>query len=431
VTTGTAQDFKNEAESTLRDTLQSVLAFSHKLHENPEPGFEEHQAVRWLAEELKKVPGTRLEVGLGQLPTALKAEVGNGELVLTICAEYDALPGIGHACGHNIIAAAALGAFTALAPLADTLGVTLRLLGTPAEENGGGKVLMLEQGDFDGTHAAMMVHPGDVDEVEMLPYACAGYRVSFHGRSAHASAHPWDGINALDALTVALTAIGLARQQLEPGQQIHGCVDSAGTAPNVIPELATGQWMVRAHDVDSLARATTVLNRCLEAGAIAAGARLEVAQEGPVYAELRTDAATAELFGCNSAALGRPMHPASRRGGSTDMANVSHQFPTIHPMISLGEGCPPIHNQAFAEAAASPAGDNAIRDGALAMAWTCIDLATHTDTRRRLTRMALNEGAATFPTAMIGARIAVGSSDASLQNHGEPSSWTRPGDQPA
>ncbi|MDJ0357938.1 amidohydrolase [Paenarthrobacter sp. PH39-S1] len=384
MTSGTAENLKNDAESTLQENLPGVLAFSHLLHQHPELGFGEHQAVRWLAEELTKVPGTRVEVGLGQLPTALKAEVGTGDLVLTICAEYDALPGIGHACGHNIIAAAALGAFTALAPMADRLDVTLRLLGTPAEETGGGKVLMLEQGDFDGTHAAMMVHPGDVDEVEMLPYACAGYRVTFHGRSAHASAHPWDGINALDAITVALTAIGLARQQLEPGQQIHGFVDSAGTAPNVIPELATGQWMVRAHDVESLARATTVLNRCLEAGALAAGARLEVVQDGPAYAEFRTDTAIAELFGSNSAALGRHMNPASRRGGSTDMANVSHHFPTIHPMISLGDGCPPIHNQAFAEAAAAPAGDKAIRDGALAMAWTCIDLAARPESRTRL-----------------------------------------------
>ncbi|MCY0906063.1 amidohydrolase [Arthrobacter sp. H14-L1] len=391
MTSGTAENLKNEAESTLQKNLHGVLAFSHQLHQHPELGFEEHQAARWLAEELTKVPGTRVQVGLGQLPTALQAEVGTGDLVLTICAEYDALPGIGHACGHNIIAAAALGAFTALAPLADRLDVTLRLLGTPAEENGGGKVLMLEQGDFDGTHAAMMVHPGDVDEVEMLPYACAGYRVTFHGRGAHASAHPWDGINALDALTVALTAIGLARQQLEPGQQIHGCVDSAGTAPNVIPEIATGQWLVRAHDVESLARVTTVLNRCLQAGAMAAGARLEVAQDGPIYADFRTDTEMAELFGVNSAALGRPMGPASRRGGSTDMANVSHHFPTIHPMISLGDGCPPIHNQAFAEAAASPTGDKAISDGALAMAWTCIDLATHAQTRSRLRQGAAPE----------------------------------------
>ncbi|MFQ4150410.1 M20 family metallopeptidase [Arthrobacter sp. LAPM80] len=384
MTTGISRDFKKEAESTLKDQFKKIIAFSHKLHQHPETGFQEHQAVRWLADELKTIPGVRIEVGLGKLPTALKAEAGTGELVLSICAEYDALPGIGHACGHNIIASAALGAFTALAPLADLLDIKVRLLGTPAEENGGGKVLMLEQGDFDGTHAAMMIHPGDVDEFEMLPYACSGYRVAFHGRSAHASAHPWDGVNALDAMTVALTAIGLSRQQLEPGQQIHGCIDSAGTAPNVIPELATGQWMVRAHDVDSLARVNAVLHRCLEAGALAAGARLEIEQDGPTYADFRTNKEMANVFARNSSAVGRPMAPASRRGGSTDMANVSHYFPTIHPMISLGAGCPPIHNIEFAAAAASAAGDKAIWDGALAMAWSCIDLAMPSDTRDRL-----------------------------------------------
>ena len=142
--------------------------------------------------------------------------------------------------------------------------------------------------------------------------------------------------------------------------------------------------MVHAHDVDSLARATTILNRCLEAGAMAAGARLEVTQEGPTYAELRTDEVLAGLFANNAAALGRPMAAASRRGGSTDMANVSHHFPTIHPMISLSDGCPPIHNQAFAEAAASPAGDQAVWDGALCMAWSCLDLATDQRQRARL-----------------------------------------------
>lgn len=377
-------DAKARAEQSLRENLDRVLAFSHKLHDYPELGFAEFQAVQWLAEELDRVPGARVQTGLGALPTALKAEVGSGPLVLTICAEYDALPGLGHACGHNIIAAAALGAFLALAPVADGLGMTVRLLGTPAEETGGGKVLMLEQGDFSGTHAAMMIHPGDVDEVEMLPYACAGYKIQYFGRGAHASASPWEGINALDAMTVAMTAVGLARQQLEPGQQIHGYIDSAGTAPNVIPDHVSGEWMARAHDVDSLGRAATVLKRCMEAGALATGARLEMRQDGPIYAELRTDAGMADLFKANSALLGRPLKPAGKRGGSTDMANVSHEYPTIHPMISLGPGCPGIHESSFAEAAASAQGDQAIRDGALAMAWTCVDLAGDPVQRDRL-----------------------------------------------
>jgi amidohydrolase len=384
MSTGTADGFKAKAEAALAAELDRVLAFSHRLHDNPETGWEEVKASAWLVEELHAVPDVRVTHGLGELPTAVCAEAGNGTLVLTICAEYDALPGVGHACGHNIIASSALGAFIALAPLADELDLTVRLLGTPAEENGGGKILMLEQGNFDGTHAAMMIHPGNADESEMHPFACSGFAVRYEGRAAHASASPHEGINALDALTVALTAIGLARQQLEPGQQIHGSVDGAGTAPNIIPDKATGKWMVRAHDVLSLQRVTAVLERCLRAGAVATGAALHIEQVGRTYADMRNSATIADLFTANAARLGRTMGRSDKRGGSTDMANVSQVFPSIHPMISLGDGCPPIHNEAFAHYAASPAGDRAVRDGALSMAFTCIDLATDPQHRSRL-----------------------------------------------
>jgi amidohydrolase len=377
-------EFKAKAEAALDTELDRIVAFSHRLHENPETGWEEVKASAWLVEELSAVPNARVTHGLGALPTAVRAEAGSGELVLTICAEYDALPGVGHACGHNIIASAALGAFAALAPIADEMDITVRLLGTPAEENGGGKIVMLEQGDFDGTHAAMMIHPGNVDESELHPFACSGFQVSYEGRAAHASASPHEGINALDALTVALTAIGLARQQLEPGQQIHGCVDGAGTVPNIIPETASGKWMVRANDIASLQRVTAVLQRCLQAGAVATGAALKLEQVGRTYADMHNDSAMADLFTANAAALGRTMRRSNKRGGSTDMANVSHAFPSIHPMISLGDGCPPIHNEAFARFAASPAGDRAVRDGALSMAFTCIDLATDPRQRSRL-----------------------------------------------
>ncbi|WP_263247805.1 amidohydrolase [Saccharopolyspora rosea] len=376
-------ELKKRLHDSYADIADGLLAFSHRLHESPETGFEEFKASAWLAEELRAVPGARVVHGLGELPTAVRADAGSGPLVVTICAEYDALPGVGHACGHNIIAAGALGAFTLLAGVADELDVTVRLLGTPAEESGGGKILMLEQGDFDGTHAAMMVHPGNADRTNMLPLACAGFDVRYRGRSAHASAQPHQGVNALDAMTVALTAIGLARQQLEPGQQIHGCVAGAGTAPNVIPESAAGQWMVRAHDLESLGRVEAVLRRCFEAGAVATGAELEFTPSDPPYAEMRGDARMEELFRDNAAELGRALVPEDTRGGSTDMANVSHHFPTIHPMLDLGDA-PPIHHPAFAEAAAGPGGDRAVRDAALGMACTVVDLATDPAERQRL-----------------------------------------------
>ncbi|WP_139006220.1 M20 family metallopeptidase [Arthrobacter crystallopoietes] len=380
----TVDTLKQRAEAALEAGLDRIVDFSHRLHGTPEVGLEEVKASAWLVAELEALDQARIEHGLGELPTAVRAEAGHGELVLTICAEYDALPGIGHACGHNIIAAAALGAFTALAPLADELGVTVRLLGTPAEETAGGKIIMLQQGDFDGTHAAMMVHPNAHDESAMRPYACSGYRATFRGRSAHASAAPHEGINALDALTVALAAIGLARQQLKPNQQIHGYVLNAGSAPNVIPDKATGEWMVRADSMESLDQVTNVLHRCLEAGGVASGCQLEIDQTGHSFANLKTDGPMADLYNANARALGRSPREEALLAGSTDMGNVSQYFPSIHPMIGLGDDCPPIHSAEFADFAISRAGDQAVRDGALGMAWTCIDLATDQAQRHRL-----------------------------------------------
>jgi len=380
----TVDTLKQRAEAALEAGLDRIVDFSHRLHGSPEIGLEEVKASAWLVAELEALDQARIEHGLGELPTAVRAEAGHGELVLTICAEYDALPGIGHACGHNIIAAAALGAFTALAPLADELGVTVRLLGTPAEETAGGKIIMLQQGDFDGTHAAMMVHPNAHDESAMRPYACSGYRATFRGRSAHASAAPHEGINALDALTVALAAIGLARQQLKPNQQIHGYVLNAGSAPNVIPDKATGEWMVRADSMESLDQVTNVLHRCLEAGAVASGCQLEIDQTGHSFANLKTDGPMADLYNANARALGRSPREEALLAGSTDMGNVSQHFPSIRPMIGLGDDCPPIHSAEFADFAISRAGDQAVRDGALGMAWTCIDLATDQAQRHRL-----------------------------------------------
>lgn len=382
------QSLKNRADAVLTLKLEEVLNFSHRLYSNPETGLEEAKASAWLVAELEQIERVRVEHGVAGLPTAVRAEAGQGELVLTICAEYDALPGIGHGCGHNIIAAAALGAFIALAPLADDLGVTVRLLGTPAEETVGGKITMLERGCFEGTHAAMMVHPNADDESVMRPYACSGITATFRGKGAHASAAPHEGINALDALTVALTAIGLARQQLKPNQQIHGYVLNAGSAPNVIPDSATAEWMVRAETLESLADVARVLRRCLEAGAVATGATLEVSPIGETFADMRSDGPMTELYAANARLLGRQPRKDTELGGSTDMGNVSQRFPTIHPMVGLGAGCPPIHTSEFAEFAGSRAGDNAVRDGALAMAWTCIDLAAKQEHRTRLLEMA-------------------------------------------
>ncbi|MEO6955242.1 MAG: amidohydrolase [Antricoccus sp.] len=378
-------ELKDRVKDEIAAHRDRCVAFSHRLHADPELGYAEFNASTWLAEELAKVPGVRVQHGVGELPTAVRAEVGSGELVVTICAEYDALPGIGHACGHNLIAASALGAFIGAAAVADDLAMTVRLLGTPAEETGGGKIDLLRQGAFDGTHAAMMVHPGDLNRATVDPLACAAYEIEYTGRSSHASASPWTGINAQDAMVVAMTAIGLARQQFEPLQQVHGALHGAGLAANAITSSATGTWMIRADSFESLRRVRDKLRACFEAGALATGATLTMTMDGRPFGSMINDAAMAELFTQNAATIGRQMDTSDRpRGGSTDMANVSQYFPAIHPGLCLGDGSAMPHTVEFAELAGSAAGDDALIDAALAMAYTSVDIASSPQQRERL-----------------------------------------------
>ena len=331
-----------------------------------------------------------VERGICELPTALSATAGSGDFVVAICAEYDALPGIGHACGHNVIASAAVGAALALAPLADDLGITVRLLGTPAEEGGGGKVLMMERGGFDGVNAALMVHPapGELDRMPCL--AVEHYDVVYRGKEAHASAFPERGINAADALTVAQVAIGLLRQHAEEKDQVHGIVTVGGAAPNIVPALTRAKYYVRARDLARLEKWSPRVKACFEAGAVATGASLEIVPQGPAYSEFHTDEEMAARYVANAESLGRrfPAPGGRTMSGSTDMGNVSLAIPSIHPMLGLD--CLPAvnHQPEFTAAAASPEADRAVTDGATAMAWTVCDLATDSTQRARLTASA-------------------------------------------
>lgn len=377
-------EFKQESEGRVDALSDRLLAFSHRLHSQPETGLKEEKAAAWLVEELSGVEGIRIQHGLGSLPTAVRAEVGNGPLVAVICAEYDALPVLGHACGHNIIASAGLGAFLALAPVADELGLTLRLLGTPAEETVGGKVIMLRQGDFDGSHLAVMVHPANRNESSMLAYACVGLNVTFSGKAAHASDEPYKGVNALDAMTVAMTAVALARQQLEPNQQMHGIITSGGQASNIIPDHIAGEWMVRADSLESLDRVKERWRRCFEAGALATGATVEISENGEVFTDMLPHPGLTAAYVANAAGLGHHCNDSGVLNGSTDMGNVSHYVASIHPMISVGDDGPDGHTHEFALAAASPGGDKAALDGAKALAATIIDAALDRDLREPL-----------------------------------------------
>jgi amidohydrolase len=378
---------KSATRSVVDAAADDLVSLSTHIHDDPELCFEEHHAAAWVADALS-AGGFAVESGVYDLPTAVEARAGSGPLSIVICAEYDALPGIGHACGHNLIAASAVGAGLALAAVADDLGISVTVLGTPAEEGGGGKVFLLERGAFDQAHAAMMVHPWPEDRLEATCLAVDHMAVEYHGRDAHASAAPERGINAGDAFVVAQVAIGLIRQHLEPGNQVHGIVEKGGDAPNIVPKLATGRYMVRARSLEDLARLRPRIERCFEAGALATGATLEIRDLSPTYSHFEGDDDLMAKWRSNAEELGR-RYPADENGSpkptiSTDMANVSLALPSIHPMIGVETHGAVNHQPEFAAACLGSSAEAALFDGAIAMAWTAIDAATDPALRDRL-----------------------------------------------
>lgn len=322
----------------------------------------------------------------GRLSTAFIATMGTGPLRIAICAEYDALPGIGHACGHNIIATSAVGAGIGLGRLADDFGLTVQVIGTPAEEHGGrsGKILLLEHGAFRDVHAAMMVHPAPYDVATPNLIASTTFDAEYTGKEAHAAAWPELGINAADALTVAQVAIGLLRQHIIATDRVHGIITKGGDAANIVPAHTSARYKVRSERVDDLERLRERVIRCFEAGATATGAKLEITGGESPYAHVDHDAAMAACYRRNAESLGRTFVAMDRPAGSTDMGNVSLVVPTIHPFIGIDSSPAVNHQPEFAACCVRPAADQAIIDGAVAMAWTVLDIAADDDQRARL-----------------------------------------------
>ncbi len=382
-------DAKDGTREKLEAIREDLVQLSHRIHSHPEVGFEERQASEWLCEALEGA-GFQVEAGICGMPTAFRARAGNGPLHVAICAEYDSLPGIGHACGHNIIAAMSAGAGIAAAKVADEAGLTVSVIGTPAEEvgNASGKILLLERGGFDGVHAAMMVHPAPFEAVTFPIIAASMFEVSYTGKAAHAAAFPELGINAADALTVAQTAIGLLRQHIKSTDRIHGIITLGGEAPNVVPAHTAARYIVRGQNLKDLEELRPRVYRCFEAGATATGAKLEIAGGDKPYAEMHDDPAIAALYRKNAEAAGRTfpdLGPAGERiAASTDMGNVSLRIPSIHPAIGI-DSLPAVNHQPeFAAHCITPAADKALAEGALAMAWTAIDLARNSELSKQL-----------------------------------------------
>lgn len=371
------------AKEAVRHTLKAwedrLIALSHEIHADPELAFAEHRAAARVADVLR-VAGFRTAVGAYGLSTAVEAVMGDGEFTVTLCAEYDALPGIGHACGHNIIAAAGVGAAVALAPLTDLLGIRLKLLGTPAEEHGSGKSIMLGAGAWEDSTVSLMVHgaPGvDISCADIRSQAVDRFDVTFTGRAAHAAGAPELGVNAGNAATIALVALGLLRQHLPDGIRFNAFVAEAGEATNVIAASALVRVEVRSNDLDRLREGKLRVLACFEAGALATGCQWSWRDAEPLYANVVQDPNLAAAWDRNVAAAGRTVaRREGARAGSTDMGNVSQVVPAIHPMIGvLGVSGMP-HTDQFRLDAATPAADQAALDGALALAGTVIDIVT-------------------------------------------------------
>jgi len=373
----TSREAKDRVTADVSARADRLVSVSHEIHAHPELNYEEVFAHDLLCSVLEDcgLPVVRHAYGVD---TAFEVSVGSSGPEILVLLEYDALPGIGHGCGHNVIAAAGLGAGLAAASLADELGGRLRILGTPAEEGGGGKIALARQGAFDSGAAAMMIHPADADLLRMDSLAIHTVDVVYHGREAHASAAPWMGRNALDAAVLGYMNVAALRQHIRPDERVHGIFTEAGEKPNIVPRRAAATWYVRSPTISSLQPLKDRVMACLEGAASACGCQMDSTWDGHTYAEVRDNERLATAYAANMAEVGRTVVDPRVTGravlGSTDMGNVSYLVPSIHPMVQVAPSGVPIHTREFAEHAGSDGGDKAVIDGARAMAMTVVDL---------------------------------------------------------
>jgi amidohydrolase len=348
-----------------------LVALSHALAEEPELAYQEHRSASRCA-DLLEAHGLRVERGAYDLPTAFAARAGIAGPHLVVCAEYDALPEVGQACGHNIIAASAVGAGIVLAALADEARLRVTVLGTPAEESGGGKVDLILAGAFDGVDAALMVHPSPFDDHAPMALAIEEWKVTVRGMASHASGAPELGRNALDGVVLGYTSIGLLRQHLRPWQQVHGIITHGGAAPNVVPDLCEAAYYLRAIDLGDLEDLRRRVRSCLEGAAAASGTSVEITKVGHAYEPMKVHAGLAAAFSAACLALGRPFTPDPKGdlGGSTDFGNVSQLVPGLHADLAVHSWPVVNHQREFVAHCVGPAGDTTMLEGAMALALT-------------------------------------------------------------
>jgi amidohydrolase len=366
---------KSRVKDSVELQRQQLIQLSLYIHDNPELGFEEEKASAWLTGYLED-NGFCVERGIAGLATAFRATYGQGSPRVALLAEYDALPKIGHGCGHNIIAASAIGAAVGSKSTIDQLGGSVVVLGTPGEEVFGGKIDMVKARVFKEIDVAMIVHPDVRNMVTIQALSCISLEVEFFGQPAHAAAQPYKGINALEAMILAFTSINSLRQHIKSEARIHGIITDGGEAPNIVPIHSAAVFLIRAPDDEYLAELKDKVLNCFTGASVASGARLEYRWRDRVYASMKNNATLAQLFSQNLESLGRHVETfdPSFGFGSTDMGNVSQVVPSIHPTIAIASPEVFIHTQEFASAAASEAGHEGLMDAAKALAMTVTDI---------------------------------------------------------
>ena len=373
--TSEVDELKTRACNLIDKNAEVLISVSHEIHDHPEQNYEEVFASELLTKTANGL-GVPVELGAFDCATGFSGDVGTGPTVC-IMSEYDALPEIGHGCGHNIIAAAGLGSAIALASIAKDSGGRVRYMGTPAEEGGGGKILMARNGALTGVDLAMMVHPADADLATIDAIALQQLLVEYSGQESHAAAAPHLGRNALDAAVLGYMAVATLRQHILPTERVHGIFLKSGDKPNIVPSEASSEWYVRSDNVTSLAALKPRVLAALESGAHACGCSVSHEWIGAAYADMVTNNTMGTMYAHNALRLGRtvtdPRQGGHRVVGSTDMGNVSHLVPSIHPMIASAPTGTSIHTKQFAQFARSPLADKAVLDGAKAMAMTAID----------------------------------------------------------
>jgi amidohydrolase len=375
------QKLKDSVVREIDSRYRQLGKLSRTLHEDPEIAFEERRACSRLAEYLER-NGFTVEKGICQLPTAFGGRYGTGKPVIAFLAEYDALPKLGHACGHNLIATSAVAAGVASRKAVDELGGTIIVFGTPGEELYGGKAIMAERGAFDDVDMAMIAHPGGGNRVAMNTLACLTLKVEFHGRAAHAAARPEAGINALEAMIQSYNAINSLRQHIREKERINGIITDGGEAANIVPAHTAATFIVRAEDDSSLEELKAKVINCFAGAATATGAKLEYSW-GEQYSAMVTNLTMARLFRQNMKSLGRPIRLGDNAvmNFSTDVGNVSRLVPTIQPLVQIAPEDVLIHTPQFARAAASDEALRRLLDAAKTMAMTAIDLLASPETR--------------------------------------------------